>query len=92
MRTMWALLSISALMGKEPAGPISEQFQVRCLHFKGGGMLMEGRLSSGELEKHISFSSSKLGKPAATRFGLSVVVGVAASETMLTVVLRHVVF
>ena len=91
-RTMWAPLSISALTGKEPAGPISEQFHIRCLHFKGGGMLTEGRLSSGESEKHISLSSSKLGKTAATRFGLSVVLGVAASETIPTVVLRRVVF
>ena len=92
MSTMCAPLSINAFTGKEPAGPVSEHFQVRCLHFKGGGTLTEGRLSSCVSEKEISSSSSKSGKTAATRFGLSAGVGVVASETTPTVVVRQVFF
>ena len=54
MRTICTPLSTSALTGKEPAGPVSEHFQVRCLHFKGGGTLTEGRLSSFASENEIS--------------------------------------
>jgi hypothetical protein len=88
MSTMWAPLSINAFTGKESVAPVSEQFQVRCLHFNGGGTLTDGRLLSEPSEKQTSSSSSKSGKTAATRFGLSDGVGNASATTPTVVPFR----
>ena len=92
IKTMCAPLSTRASTGKESAGPVSTQFQMRCLHLSGGGGLTEGKLLFEDSVKETSSSLSSSGKRAATRLGLSGAFVSVASETTPTVVLHRLVF
>ena len=55
--------------GKVTEGPVREQFQIKCLDFRGGGLLTEEKLESEPSEKLPSPKTpeGRVGKIAATK-------------------------
>ena len=84
MSTMWAPLSIKAVVGINPVGVVRWHFQNRCSHCSGGG-LTDSRVSSssGSSEK-----SCMSGKIAAT---VSRIAGVVLSSSGSTSVMEATV-